>query len=152
MTGISGARLHLSTCHRKMTSSEYLADVVRLGLMRGSKQVEIEDLCSAMEAAGRTTRSKVQDQVWTAESVRAALIGDDTLGLGGALFGQEFMLQLCTPPTVSSPEEPLPPQPEATGTPPMAIPSQPIKAAIMPLLTPPMAITPLYSRSAHLAE
>jgi hypothetical protein len=42
--------------HMKMTSSEFLADVVRLGLMRGSMQVEIGDLRSAME--GRTTRSQ----------------------------------------------------------------------------------------------
>jgi hypothetical protein len=70
--------------HLKMTSSEFLANVVRLGLMRGSMQVEIGDLCSAMEAAGRTTRSQVQDQLWTAESVRDTLTGWDTLGLGGA--------------------------------------------------------------------
>jgi hypothetical protein len=110
---------------RKMTSSEHLADVVQLGLMGGSKQVEIGDLSSTMEAAGRTTRSQVQDQVWTAESVRTALTGEDTLGLGGALFGQDFMFNLCTLPTVIPTEETLPRPPEATGTPPLEIPSQP---------------------------
>jgi hypothetical protein len=86
-------------------------------------QVEIEDLRSAMEAVGRTTRSQVQDQVWTAESVRAALTGKDNLGLGGAVFGQDFMLKLCTLPTVITPEETLPQPPEATGTSPVEIPS-----------------------------
>jgi hypothetical protein len=43
----------------KMTASDFLADVVRLGLMKGSMQVKIGDLRSAMEAAGRTTRSQV---------------------------------------------------------------------------------------------
>jgi hypothetical protein len=100
----------------------------------------------AMEAAGRTTRSQVQDQVWTVESVRASLTGGDTLGLGIAIFGREFMLQLCTRPTVTPREEHLPPQPEATGTPPEEIPSQAIKAAIIPLMTPPMAIPTLPHR------
>jgi hypothetical protein len=105
--------------------------------------VEIEDLRSAMEAAGHTTRFQVQDHVWTAELVRAALTGEDTLGLGGALFGQNFMLKLCTLPTVIPPEETLPQPPVATGTPPVEIPSQPTKAVIIPLLTPPIAIPSL---------
>jgi hypothetical protein len=74
--------------HMKMTSSEFLADMVRLGLMRGSMQLEIGYLRREMVAAGRTTRSQVRDQLWTAESVRAALTGRDTLGLGGLLSGR----------------------------------------------------------------
>jgi hypothetical protein len=43
----------------KMTSSEFLADVVRLGLTKGSLQVKIGDLCGAMEAVGCMTRSQL---------------------------------------------------------------------------------------------
>jgi hypothetical protein len=138
--------------HLKMTSSEFMADVVRLGLMRGSMQVEIGDLRSAMEAAGRTTRSQVQDQLWSAESARAALTGRDTLGLGGASFGQGFMLKLCTLPNDRHPEESRPQPEEATGTPPVAIPAQPTRAAIIPLLTPPMAIPDLQHRLSTIRE
>jgi hypothetical protein len=45
----------------KMKSSEFLVDVVQLGLVRGSLQVEMKDLRHVMEAAGRTTRSQVHD-------------------------------------------------------------------------------------------
>ncbi len=83
----------------------------------------------------------------TAKSATSALTGEDTLRLGGALYGQEFMFQLCTPQLCSpSPEEPLPLQPKAPWTPPVAIPSPPLKAEIIPLLTPPMDITPLPHR------
>ncbi len=134
--------------HLRKTSSEFLADVVRLGLIRGAMQVEIGDLRSEMEAAGRTTRSQVQDQVWTAESVRAALTGKDHLGLGGAEFGQDFMLRLCTLPSDRSPQRIT----EETGTPPVAIPVQPDRSGIIPLLTPPMDIPDLKRRLSTVTE
>jgi hypothetical protein len=80
----------------KITSSEFLADVVQQGLSRGALQVKIKDLRLAMEAAGRTTRSQVHDQEYSAESVRSALTGMDTFGLGGGSFGRDFMRKLCT--------------------------------------------------------
>jgi hypothetical protein len=118
-----------------------------------------------MDADGHITGSQVQNHVRTAKSATSALTGEDTLRLGGALYGLEFLIPLCNPQLCSpypeeplppqpeapwipqlcfhSPEEALPPQPEAPWTPPVLIPSPPLKSDIIPLLTPPMDITPL---------
>jgi hypothetical protein len=94
---------------QKTTASAFLANVVRLGLIRGSQQVDPEELRTALNAVGRTTRLQVQWHQWTPDSIRDTLTGDDTLGLGGNLFGQDFMAQLFPPPSVPPHEDPIPP-------------------------------------------
>jgi hypothetical protein len=126
---------------RKTIASPFLADVVCLGLIRGSQQVDLEDLRIAQNAAGRTTRFQVQKHQWTPQSIRDALTGDDTLGLGGNLFGQDFMAQLFAPPSIPSHDDPIPPV-----TPPVAVTSTSPEIGVTPFLTPPLAITPLSQR------
>jgi hypothetical protein len=128
----------------KMTSSDFLADVVRLGLVRGALQVKMKDLRHTMEALGRTTRSQVHKQEYCAESARAALTGIDTFKLGGGSFGRDFMHKLCTLPGGGvKPLEERPPSAgaiESAGAPKevaMAM-APPGRVAIIPLLTPPI--------------
>jgi hypothetical protein len=63
----------------------------------------------AIDMDGRIPGFQVQNHVRPAKSATSTLTGEDTLGLEGALYGQEFMFQLATPQLCSSsPEEPLP--------------------------------------------
>jgi hypothetical protein len=96
--------------------------------------VEPEDLRIALNEVGRTTRHQVQRHQWTPELIKDALTGDDTLGLGGNLFGQDFVAHLFAPPSVPLPDNP---------TPPVAITSTSPEVEVIPFLTPPLATTPL---------